>query len=64
MQLQTNIPGPLSIQWAERRQNAVPRGTQSGAPVFIAQTASAVLRDVDGNSFLDFAGDTECMLEC
>ena len=40
---------------------AVPRGTQPVAPVFIARAEGAVLYDVDGNSFLDFAGGIGCM---
>jgi len=61
IRLQTEIPGPLSIQWAERRRTAVPRGTHSSAPVYIARAEGAVLHDVDGNSFLDFAGGIGCM---
>ena len=61
IQLQTEIPGPVSMDWSERRQTAVPRGTQSAAPVFIARAEGAVLHDVDGNSFLDFAGGIGCM---
>lgn len=61
IQLRTDIPGPLSIQSTERRQIAVPRGSQSIAPVFITRAEGAVLHDVDGNSFLDFAGGIGCM---
>lgn len=59
--LRTEIPGPHSMRWAERRQSAVPRGAQSTAPVFIARAEGAVLHDVDGNSFLDFAGGIGCI---
>ncbi len=59
--LRTEIPGPISVRWAERHQTAVPRGTQAVAPVFIARAEGAVLHDVDGNSFLDFAGGIGCM---
>jgi len=59
--LHTEIPGPLSIRWGERRRNAVPRGTHSIAPVFIARADGAALHDVDGNVFLDFAGGIGCM---
>jgi len=59
--LKTKIPGPLSLRWMERRKLAVPRGAHSVAPVFIARAKGAVLQDVDGNSFLDFAGGIGCM---
>ena len=59
--LQTEIPGPHSVRWGERRQSAVPRGTHSTAPVFIARAEGAALYDVDGNVFLDFAGGIGCM---
>ena len=61
IELQTEIPGPLSMRWAERRQKTVPRGAHSSVPVFIARAEGAVLHDVDGNSFLDFAGGIGCM---
>ena len=61
IRLQTEIPGPHSVRWGERRQHAVPRGTHSTAPVFIARAEGAVLYDVDGNSLLDFAGGIGCM---
>jgi 4-aminobutyrate aminotransferase/(S)-3-amino-2-methylpropionate transaminase len=59
--LQTEIPGPHSVRWGKRQQNAVPRGTHWTAPVFIARAEGAALHDVDGNSFLDFAGGIGCM---
>lgn len=59
--LRTEIPGPLSIGWTERRQDAVPRGAHSVAPVFVARAEGVILHDVDGNSLLDFAGGIGCM---
>ena len=59
--LRTEIPGPLSVRWGERRREAVPRGAHSVAPVFIERAEGAVLQDVDGNSLLDFAGGIGCM---
>ncbi len=59
--LRTEVPGPLSLRWAERRQGAVPRGPHSMVPVFITRAEGAALHDVDGNSFLDFAGGIGCM---
>jgi 4-aminobutyrate aminotransferase/(S)-3-amino-2-methylpropionate transaminase len=59
--LRTEVPGPLSLRWAERRRGAVPRGVHSVTPVFIESAEGAVLHDVDGNSLLDFAGGIGCM---
>lgn len=39
-----------------RRQTAVARGVSHATPVFAARAEGAILEDVDGNRFLDFAG--------
>ena len=39
-----------------RREAAVPRGIYHATPIFAARAEGAVLEDVDGNRFLDFAG--------
>ena len=59
--IRTAIPGPLSTQWEQRRRNAVPSGAGSVAPVFIARAEGAALEDLDGNTFLDFAGGIGCL---
>jgi 4-aminobutyrate aminotransferase/(S)-3-amino-2-methylpropionate transaminase len=59
--IRTAIPGPLSAAWEQRRRNAVPSGAGSAAPVFIARAEGALLEDLDGNTFLDFAGGIGCM---
>lgn len=52
----TAIPGPQSQRlWAERQMH-VPRGPFHATPVFIARGEGAMLTDVDGNRFIDFAG--------
>lgn len=61
IRLQTPIPGPQSVYWVRRRQEAVPRGPKHAIPVFIQQGEGAILEDVDGNRFLDFAGGIGCM---
>ncbi|WP_028403205.1 4-aminobutyrate--2-oxoglutarate transaminase [Ectobacillus panaciterrae] len=40
----------------ERRQAAVPKGVGNNTPIFVKQAHGALLEDVDGNVFLDFAG--------
>src|SRR5918995_774102 len=59
--LRTAVPGPLSLQWMERRRNSVARGVAHAAPVFIASGEGAIIEDVDGNRFLDFAGGIGCL---
>lgn len=39
-----------------RRQTAVARGVYHATPIFAARAEGAILEDVDGNRFLDFAG--------
>ena len=54
--LKTAIPGPRSQELLRARQAAVPRGPYNITPVFIARGEGALLEDVDGNRFIDFAG--------
>jgi 4-aminobutyrate aminotransferase/(S)-3-amino-2-methylpropionate transaminase len=39
-----------------RREAAIPAGIGHSAPVFVERAAGALLHDVDGNTFIDFAG--------
>jgi 4-aminobutyrate aminotransferase/(S)-3-amino-2-methylpropionate transaminase len=59
--LKTDIPGPESLRWMERRRASVPRGLAHLTPVFIASGQGAMLVDVDGNRLLDFAGGLGCL---
>ncbi|WP_210479005.1 4-aminobutyrate--2-oxoglutarate transaminase [Naasia sp. SYSU D00948] len=49
----TAIPGPKSQALHERRVKVVPPGVHSVLPVYIEAANGAVLRDVDGNQFID-----------
>ena len=40
----------------ERRTRQVPRGVGNLNPVFIAKADGALLTDVDGREYIDFAG--------
>ena len=51
--LVTAIPGPRSIELQERRRKVVSDGVSSALPVFIEKAHGAILRDVDGNQFID-----------
>jgi 4-aminobutyrate aminotransferase/(S)-3-amino-2-methylpropionate transaminase len=53
--LVTEIPGPRSRHWFERRDLAVPRGVANLHPIVTARAAGAIVEDVDGNRLIDFA---------
>ncbi len=59
--IKTEIPGPESKALMERRRRAVPRGAVNAMPVFIKEARGALLTDVDGNTFIDFAGGIGAM---
>ena len=54
--IKTEIPGPKSRALMERRKSAVSSGVLSGTPIFVQEAHGALLTDVDGNTFIDFAG--------
>ncbi len=53
--VQTEIPGPRSRALFAERTRQVARGPFHTTPIVVARAAGAVLEDVDGNRFLDFA---------
>ncbi len=54
--IKTEIPGPKSRALMERRKSAVSAGILSATPIFVQEAQGALLTDVDGNTFIDFAG--------
>src|SRR6516225_12393695 len=61
IQLQTEIPGPNSKALMKRREAEVPLGPYHATPIFAARSEGAIIEDVDGNRFLDFAGGIGCL---
>jgi 4-aminobutyrate aminotransferase / (S)-3-amino-2-methylpropionate transaminase / 5-aminovalerate transaminase len=61
IQIRTEIPGPKSRELMKRREAAVPRGPFHATPIFVARAKGAVIEDVDGNRFIDFAGGIGCL---
>ena len=51
----TEIPGPASREWFERRSRAVARGVANIHPIVTARASGAIVEDVDGNRLIDFA---------
>src|SRR5579872_6944417 len=61
IQIRTEIPGPRSRALMARREAAIPRGPANATPVFAAHADGAVIEDVDGNRYIDFAGGIGCL---
>jgi 4-aminobutyrate aminotransferase/(S)-3-amino-2-methylpropionate transaminase len=51
----TEIPGPNSRAWFERRANAVANGVVGIHPIVTARASGGIVEDVDGNRLIDFA---------
>jgi 4-aminobutyrate aminotransferase/(S)-3-amino-2-methylpropionate transaminase len=49
------LPGPKSKELLERRKEAVPRGISYSTEIFVDEAKGALIKDVDGNVFVDFA---------
>src|SRR5215470_11507789 len=56
-----NIPGEKSRELLARRQEFVARGVASTMSVFAAKAEEAIIEDVDGNRYIDFAGGIGAM---
>ncbi|CAN5800870.1 4-aminobutyrate--2-oxoglutarate transaminase [soil metagenome] len=53
--LVTEVPGPKSTRWFERRNEAVASGVGAIHPVVTARASGAIVEDVDGNRLIDLA---------
>ncbi len=56
IQVKTEIPGPKAREVLARREAAVVRGLGRSTPVVAASANGALVTDVDGNTYIDFAG--------
>src|SRR5256714_11760646 len=56
-----DIPGTKSRELIARRQQFVARGVASTMNVFAAKADGAIIEDVDGNRYIDFAGGIGAM---
>ncbi|WP_082232154.1 4-aminobutyrate--2-oxoglutarate transaminase [Halobacillus massiliensis] len=52
----TSLPGPRAKELLERRHQIVPDAVSYGIPTFVEEAEGARVTDVDGNTFIDFAG--------
>src|SRR6059036_1753638 len=61
IELKTAIPGPKSQEILERKARVVADPLSVVLPVVIDEGRGATITDVDGNTFIDFAGGVGCL---
>jgi 4-aminobutyrate aminotransferase/(S)-3-amino-2-methylpropionate transaminase len=61
IELKTEIPGPRSREILERLRTSVASPLSITFPIAAAEAHGATLTDVDGNTFVDFAGGVGCL---
>ena len=59
--IRTEIPGPRSRELAARKSSAVGESIGVFLPMYAAEARGALITDVDGNTFVDFAGGVGCI---
>ncbi|NPV69490.1 MAG: 4-aminobutyrate--2-oxoglutarate transaminase [Firmicutes bacterium] len=59
--LKTQIPGPKSQAWVERKGKAVCEAFSLNVPIMIDRAHGAILTDIDGNQFIDLTGGIGCL---
>jgi len=61
IEIRTDVPGPRSSEILARKERAIAEPLSIYLPLVIAEAHGATLTDVDGNTFVDFAGGVGCM---
>ena len=61
IELRTGIPGPRSQEILERLDRAVSSALSVTFPIVAESARGVTLTDVDGNTFIDFAGGVGCL---
>jgi 4-aminobutyrate aminotransferase/(S)-3-amino-2-methylpropionate transaminase len=61
IRINTELPGPKSKAWLDRRAASIPRGVYAGTPIFIRSAEGATFEDLDGNRFIDLCGGIGCI---
>jgi 4-aminobutyrate aminotransferase/(S)-3-amino-2-methylpropionate transaminase len=54
-------PGPRSKELAVLRDRYVPKAVYNVTQIFVAESEGAIIRDVDGNEYIDFATGISCL---
>jgi len=61
IELRTEIPGPRSREFTERKEQVVADPLGLYLPIMISEGTGATVTDVDGNRFVDFTGGVGCL---
>jgi 4-aminobutyrate aminotransferase / (S)-3-amino-2-methylpropionate transaminase / 5-aminovalerate transaminase len=61
IEIRTEVPGPRSREILARKERVIAEPLSIYLPLVIAEARGATLTDVDGNTFVDFAGGVGCM---
>src|SRR5436853_7413965 len=61
IELRTEVPGPRSREILARKERVVADPLSLYLPVVVAEGRGATFTDVDGNTFVDFAGGVGCL---
>ena len=61
IEIRTEVPGPRSRAWIERKERVVANAKALWVPVFVESAEGALVTDVDGNTYIDFAGGIGCL---
>ena len=56
IKIKTKIPGPRSKALMKEKEKHISRGVPSEFPIFVESAKGALIKDVDGNIFIDFYG--------
>lgn len=54
-------PGPKSAELMKLCEKYVPKAVYNITPIFVAKSEGAVIRDVNGNEYIDFATGISCL---
>jgi 4-aminobutyrate aminotransferase/(S)-3-amino-2-methylpropionate transaminase len=54
-------PGPKSLKLMELRNKYIPKAVYNVTPIFAAESEGALIKDVDGNEYIDFATGISCL---
>jgi 4-aminobutyrate aminotransferase/(S)-3-amino-2-methylpropionate transaminase len=61
IQLQTEIPGPKSLEILARKERVVADPLSIYLPIVAANASGSTITDVDGNTYVDFTGGVGCL---
>jgi 4-aminobutyrate aminotransferase/(S)-3-amino-2-methylpropionate transaminase len=61
IEIRTDVPGPRSREILARKERVIAEPLSIYLPLVIAEARGATLTDVDGNTYVDFAGGVGCM---